>query len=143
MCLPFWEFLDGACATETAAPMATAKKEPRINCEDRERIEGRQKRNRSWPLGVGLPFRRGRVDIELARLSVCIKEGRLATFDNLEGAANGRAEIFRVGDGSLRVHAQALREFGEVDGRVLNRCADFGSIDTTAMAIGHDLHLHN
>ena len=85
--------------------MATAKREPRINCEDRESIEGRQKRNRSWPLGVGLPFRRGRVDIELARLSVRINEGRLATFDNFEGAPNRRAEIFRVGYGALGVHA--------------------------------------
>src|SRR5215468_9269358 len=123
--------------------MATAKREPRINCEDRESIEGRQKRNRSWPLGVGLSFRRGRLDIELAGLSIRIDESWLATFNYFEGAANGRAEIFRVGNGSLRVHAQTLREFGEVDGGVLNRRADFGSINATAMAIGHDLYLHN
>jgi len=45
-----------------------------------------------------------------ARLRDGIHQRRLAALDDLDGAPNGRAQVFRVGNGPFSVNAQAFRD---------------------------------
>jgi len=86
---------------------------------------------------------RGRDILALPGLSIRINESWLAVFDHFEAPTNRRAEIFRISNRSFGVHAETLRELGEVDGGIVYRSADLGAVDATAVAIGHDLYLHD
>src|SRR4029077_1968335 len=78
----------------------------------------------------------------LPRLRDDIHQGRLAALDQLDCALDRRAEVFGVRDRSFAVHAHTLRELGVGNVRPGDRRAGATVRDATAVAVGHDLHLH-
>src|SRR5271166_459795 len=78
-----------------------------------------------------------------AWLRVNVNQRGLSAFDNLERPVKRRRKILGVRDGALRVQAQALCELRIINAGVINRGANLGAIDSAAVAIGHDLHLHD
>ena len=72
-----------------------------------------------------------------------VDQRRLALLDDGERALQRRAEILRVGDRPLRVHAHALRDLREVHVRLVDRRADVPARDAALVAVGHPLDVHH
>src|SRR5215831_4606424 len=81
--------------------------------------------------------------ISLARLRQHINQCGLALLDNVDSTPNCRPKILGIRDRPFGVHAHTLGDLGIVDAWVINRRADLGSVNSTAVPIGHNLHLHD
>src|SRR5579863_1897945 len=71
-----------------------------------------------------------------------VHQGRFAALHHLDGALDGRTQVFRIRDRTFAVHAHAFGQFGVGNIRTGDRGAGAAVGDAAAVAVGHDLHLH-
>src|SRR5437867_4250933 len=79
----------------------------------------------------------------LPRLRDDIVQCSLAALDHSNGAPQSRSEVFRIGDGSFAVNAQATRNGCVVDIGIPDFRADTGIDDAALMPVGHALDMHD
>src|SRR5882762_2089681 len=78
----------------------------------------------------------------LARLRHNIHQGRFARLDNLHGALDGWAQLVRIRNRALSMHAHTLSELGIVDIRTYDGCSNIGTRNSAVMPVRHALNMH-